>query len=51
MWSMIENGLQDWFYSDKNVKSRLPQLISDVESGDLEPTIAASQILKILWEK
>ena len=51
MWSMIENGLHEWFYSDKNVKSRLPQLIRDVENGDLEPTIAASQILKILREK
>jgi len=48
MWSMVDEGLQEWFYENPAVKGRLPDISRRVESGELSPTNAAFQLLSFL---
>ncbi|WP_181781944.1 methylmalonyl Co-A mutase-associated GTPase MeaB [Pseudonocardia pini] len=48
MWAMIRDQLLDRLTSDPTVRERLPEVTREVREGDLTPTLAAEQILKLL---
>lgn len=48
MWSLVEEGLRDRFNHHSEVQRHLPQLVRQVESGQLPPTAAACQLLSFL---
>jgi LAO/AO transport system kinase len=48
MWAMVRDQLMDRLTSDPSVRERLPGLTQEVRGGDLTPTLAAEQILKLL---
>ncbi|OGP63720.1 MAG: ATPase/protein kinase [Deltaproteobacteria bacterium RBG_13_49_15] len=50
MWSLVEEGLKDRFYSNAAVRNRLPHLIRDVEKGAVASTAAALELLNLLEE-
>jgi LAO/AO transport system kinase len=48
MWSLVEEGLRERFNHHPEVQRHLPQLVRQVESGQLPPTAAACQLLSFL---
>ncbi len=48
MWSRIEDGLKDRFFSNPAVKDRLKAIETSVERGDLSPTVGAETLLFLL---
>jgi LAO/AO transport system kinase len=48
MWSRIEDGLKERFFSNHTVKARLRDIEASVERGDLSPTAAAETLLFLL---
>jgi LAO/AO transport system kinase len=48
MWSMVEEGLRDYFYNNPNIKKVLPKITEEVERGKTSPTVAASELLDLL---
>jgi LAO/AO transport system kinase len=48
MWSLVEDGLKEWFDHHPEVQRHLPQLEKQVENGHLSPTAAACQLLLFL---
>ena len=45
MRSLLEEGLKNRFYQNKNIKKMLPQITKDVEKGMITPTSAAHKLL------
>ncbi len=45
MRSLLEEGLKNRFYQNKNVKKMLPQITKEVEKGMITPTSAAHKLL------
>jgi LAO/AO transport system kinase len=48
MWSLVEEGLRERFNRHPDVQRRLPQLLREVENGEVPPTAAACQLLTLL---
>ena len=48
MWSLVEEGLKERFYSHPRVQMRLPEICRAVEKGDTAPTVAAKELLFFL---
>jgi LAO/AO transport system kinase len=48
MWSLIEEGLQERFEKNQNVKNELPRVVAAVEKGETSPTAAANRLLFFL---
>jgi LAO/AO transport system kinase len=48
MWSLIEEGIQDRFYSHPDIKPRLAQVTQAVEEGEIAPRHAARELLSLL---
>jgi LAO/AO transport system kinase len=47
MWSLLEEGLKERFFSNPSIVKRLPKLTKHVESGDITPTAAADDLLNL----
>jgi LAO/AO transport system kinase len=47
MWSLLEDGLKERFFSNPNIVKQLPRMIKDVENGDIAPTAAADELLNL----
>ena len=47
MWALVEEGLRDRFYRNKDVEKSLPQIVKAVEKGKTAPTIAAHKLLSL----
>lgn len=47
---LLEDGLKNWFYNDRQVKDLLPRLKADVEDRNTSPTAAADKLLKLLMK-
>ncbi|HBN27414.1 MAG TPA: methylmalonyl Co-A mutase-associated GTPase MeaB, partial [Desulfobacteraceae bacterium] len=45
MRSLLEEGLKNRFYQNKNIKKMLPQITKEVEKGMITPTSAAHKLL------
>jgi LAO/AO transport system kinase len=45
MWSLLEEGLRERFFSNPNIVKQLPRMTRDVENGDMTPTAAADELL------
>ena len=45
MWSLLEEGLRERFFSNPNIVKRLPQMTRSVEKGEITPTAAADELL------
>jgi LAO/AO transport system kinase len=50
MWSMVEEGLRDYFYHNPDINKLLPKIIKEVEKGKTSPTTAASELLDFLYK-
>lgn len=48
---LLDDGLQQWFYTNPKVKEVLPRLKADVEMRKTSPTAAADTLLSFLYEK
>ena len=48
MWSLVEEGLKERFNRHPDVQQRLPQLLRQVEKGEVPPPAAACQLLSLL---
>ena len=48
MWSLVEEGLKEMFFSNSNVKRLLSKTTRDVEKGVKTPTVAAGELLFFL---
>lgn len=48
MTFLLNEGLQQWFYTDPKVKAAIPGLRIDVETGKTSPTAAADTLLSFL---
>jgi LAO/AO transport system kinase len=48
MWSMVDDGLQERFEKNQNVKKELPEILAAVEKGEISPTAAANRLLFFL---
>jgi LAO/AO transport system kinase len=48
MWSIINEGIRQWFFSSPRIMEILPKLERMVERGDKEPTAAAWELLEYL---
>jgi LAO/AO transport system kinase len=48
MWTLLEEGLKDWFFQMPEVKKTLSELSRAVERGEATPTAAAKKILNSL---
>jgi LAO/AO transport system kinase len=48
MWSRIEDGLKERFFSNHTVKARLRDIEASVERGELSPTVGAETLLFLL---
>ena len=48
MWSLIEEGIKDRFYSHPDIKPRLAQVTQAVEEGEIAPRHAARELLSLL---
>lgn len=48
MWSLVEEGLKDIFFSNSDIKRHLGKTTRDVEKGIKTPTVAASELLFFL---
>lgn len=42
---LLDEGLREWFFNDPDIRTALPQMRRDVESGSLSPTVAAAELL------
>jgi len=47
MWSLLEEGLKERFFSNPNIVKLLPKMTKKVESGDITPTAAADDLLNL----
>jgi len=45
MWSLLEEGLRERFYSNPYIVNQLPQMTQRVENGEITPTAAADELL------
>ena len=45
MWSLLEEGLKERFFSNPNIVKQLSKMTKDVENGDITPTAAADELL------
>ncbi len=50
MWSMVEEGLKDYFYHNPDIKKLLSKITEKVEQGKISPTTAASELLNMLYK-
>jgi LAO/AO transport system kinase len=48
MWSIVNEGIRQWFFSNPDVMQLLPELERLVEKGLREPTAAAAELLGFL---
>ncbi len=48
MWSRIEDGLKERFYSHPRVSARLQDIEASVQRGELSPTVGAESLLFLL---
>ncbi len=48
LWSLLENGLKDRFYTNPEIKRRLEQITRAVANGETAPTHAADKLLFFL---
>lgn len=48
---LLDDGLQQWFYTNPRVKEVLPGLQADVEAKKTSPTAAADVLLNFLYEE
>jgi LAO/AO transport system kinase len=48
MWSRIEDGLKERFFSNHKVKARIRDIEASVERGELSPTVGAETLLFLL---
>ncbi len=48
MWALIEEGLKDRFYKNREIVKALPDLKSAVVNGSLAPAVAADELLFFL---
>ncbi|WP_419659964.1 ArgK: LAO/AO transport system ATPase [Desulfosarcina variabilis str. Montpellier] len=48
MWSRIEDGLRERFYSHPQVSARLRDIEASVQRGELSPTVGAESLLFLL---
>jgi LAO/AO transport system kinase len=48
MWSLIEEGLREHFIHRPSVQKHLPRIRVEVETGEMTPTAAATQLLFFL---
>ncbi|MFO7560849.1 MAG: methylmalonyl Co-A mutase-associated GTPase MeaB [Desulfobacterales bacterium] len=48
MWSLVEEGLQERFRKNSDVKRELPKILEAVEKGETTPNAAASRLLFFL---
>ncbi len=51
MWSMVNEGIRQRFFSNPDVMAALPKLEMLVEKGLREPTVAASELLRLLEKR
>jgi LAO/AO transport system kinase len=51
MWSIVNEGIRQWFFGNPRVMDVLPKLERMVEKGDKEPTVAAWELLEYLERK
>jgi len=51
MWSLIDEGLQERFVRQPDIKKQLPRILREVERGSLTPTAAADKLLFLLDNK
>jgi len=49
MWSLVEEGLKNYFYNHENLKKKIPKFEEAVNSGKMLPTTAAMRLLNE-WE-
>ena len=47
MWSLLEEGLKERFFSNPNIVNQLPNMTKGVENGDITPTAAADELLNL----
>jgi LAO/AO transport system kinase len=47
VFRMIEDELKDSFYNQPNIKENIPKITSSIQSGEILPTAAAEELLKI----
>jgi LAO/AO transport system kinase len=45
MWSLVEDGLKEWFKKNPEIKIQLPGIIRAVKNGETAPTTAANTLL------
>ncbi len=46
MWDIVQNGINEKFYGNQDVKKMLPRMAGLVRNGKAEPTWAAGELLK-----
>ncbi len=45
MWSLLEEGLRERFFSNPNIVKQLPKMTKCVENGEVSPTAAADELI------
>jgi len=45
LWSLVEEGLRERFYTNPEIKKRLRRIARAVEKGETSPTLAADKLL------
>ena len=48
MWSRIDDGLKERFFSNPTVKARLREIEASVARGEISPTVGAETLLFLL---
>jgi LAO/AO transport system kinase len=48
LWSLVEDGLKERFYTNPEIKKRLDQITRAVAKGETAPTLAADKLLFFL---
>jgi len=51
MWFLVKEGLAEWFYKNPYVKTMIPKIEREVETGTTAPTTAADKLLFFLNDK
>jgi LAO/AO transport system kinase len=48
LWSLVEDGLKERFFTHPDIKNRLDQITRAVAKGETAPTLAADKLLFFL---
>jgi len=51
LYSLLDEGLKQWFYTNPQVKAELTQFVDQIEKHEISPTDAADKLLKHLIDK